>query len=223
MNNLFKNYIKNSTIIHNLASLFINLIPTFVLHNVEKYKIIRYSIENTYMDSVKGDYLEFGTLTGSSLNHAINSYKKFHKNQNTYIYTFDSYEGFPVEIHKIFKSSDYIGNFNKVLKVASKYKNCEVVKGFFKDTLKKLKLRNKIKKISIVFIDCDLAKSSIDVFKFIKPRLSFGSLLIIDDFFNVDINKDSIKNQFYKHFKRKDFEVVRYFGLQGIVFRYFKK
>lgn len=218
-----QNYIKNSTFVHNLASIFSNIIPTFILHNFEKYKIIRFTIENAFMDSIEGDYLEFGTFTGSSLNHSINCYKKIYKNQNIKIYSFDSFQGFPEENHKIFKSEDYIGNYSNALKIASKYKNCKIIKGFFKDTLNDDSLKNEIKKISIVFIDCDLAISSTDIFEFIKPRLNYGAFIIIDDFFNIDFNKKSIRNELYKKFDKADLEVTRYFGLQGVVFRYFRQ
>tara|TARA_Y100000996_G_C22513053_1_gene639246 strand:- start:84 stop:749 length:666 start_codon:yes stop_codon:yes gene_type:complete len=217
---MIKNFIKDSLIVQNLASIFSNLIPTFILHNFEKYKVIRFTIENVFMDSVEGDYLEFGTFTGSSLNHAINSYKIIYKNQNTKIYSFDSFQGFPEENHKIFKSNDYLGNYSNAIKVASKYKNCKIVKGFFKDTLNDEVLKNEINKISIVFIDCDLAISSKDIFDFIKSRLSYGSFIIIDDFFNIDFAKNSIRNEFYKRFQKSDFEITRYFGLQGVVLRY---
>ena len=140
---------------------------------------------------------------------------------NKKIYTFDSFEGFPIENHKIFKSEDYIGNYSKVLNVSKKYKNCQVIKGFFKDTLKDKTLNNDIKKISVAFIDCDLAISSKDIFEFIKPKLNFGSFIIIDDFFNVDYNNQSIKQEFYKYFDISQFEITRYFGLQGVVIRYF--
>ena len=74
-----KDLVKNNTFLHNLASIVSNLVPTFIIHNFEKFKAIRFTIENAYMDSIDGDYLEFGSLTGSSLNHAINCYKKIYK------------------------------------------------------------------------------------------------------------------------------------------------
>lgn len=216
-----KNFIKNNSIIHNFASFISCFIPIFIVHNFEKYKIIRFTIENAYMDDIEGEYLEFGSLTGSSLNHAINCYKKTYINIKPKIFAFDSFEGFPEENHKIFRSNEFKGNYSKVKKIALKYDDCKVIKGFFDKTLKDETLKNEIKKISITFIDCDLAISSKDIFEFIKPRLSFGSFIIIDDFYNVDFKKNSIRHEFYKFFQNTDFEITNFFGLNGVVIRFF--
>ena len=217
----FKNFIKDNSIIHNLASLISCFIPIFIVHNFEKYKIIRFTIENAYMDDIEGEYLEFGSLTGSSLNHAINCYKKTYINIKPKIFAFDSFEGFPEENHKIFRNNEFKGSYSKVKKIASKHDDCRVIKGFFDKTLKDETLKNEIKKISITFIDCDLAISSKDIFEFIKPRLSFGSFIIIDDFYNVDFKKNSIRHEFYKFFQNTDFEITNFFGLNGVVIRFF--
>lgn len=216
-----KNFIKNNTILHNLASMVSNFIPTFIIHNFEKYKAIRFTIENAYMDSINGDYLEFGSLTGSSLNHAINCYKKIYKKDYVKMFAFDSFKGFPESNHKIFKSENYIGSYEKVKKIGSKHPNCRIIKGFFSETLKDDFLKKEIKKISITFIDCDLAVSSKDIFEFIKPRLSFGSYLIIDDYYNIDFNKNSISKEFNKYFSKSEFQITGFFGLHGVIIRFF--
>jgi hypothetical protein len=73
-------------------------------------------------------------------------------------------------------------------------------------------------------VDCDLAISSQDVFKFIKPRLVNGAFIMIDDYFNLDKNKNSIQQEFVKHFEiNKDVFKFKEFGVAGIVFRYNKK
>ena len=216
-----KDLVKNNTFLHNIASIVSNLVPTFIIHNFEKFKAIRFTIENAYMDSIDGDYLEFGSLTGSSLNHAINCYKKIYKKENVKIFAFDSFEGFPEDNHKIFKSQNYTGNYEKVKKIALRHSNCRIIKGFFRNTLKDDNLKKEIKKISITFIDCDYAISSKDIFEFIKPKLSYGSYLIIDDFHNIDFNKNSISKEFNKLFNKSDYQITGYFGLHGVIIRFF--
>ena len=83
-------------------------------------------------------------------------------------------------------------------------------------------VKEKINKISIAFIDCDLALSSIPVFSFIKNRMVNGSFIVIDDYFNIDKNGKNIRAEFLKTFK-VDEEVFLFstYGLGGVVFRYF--
>ena len=63
--------ISKLTILHKIASIFINLIPFFILHNLSKYYELRKSFELIKMDKIEGDYCEFGCFTGASLRHAI--------------------------------------------------------------------------------------------------------------------------------------------------------
>ena len=107
-------------------------------------------------------------------------------------YGFDSFEGFPVEVHSEFSSAQFIPNYKLVKKLEKKFDNCSIIKGFFSETLKDKVIKENIKNISVAFIDCDLGLSSEPVFEFIKSRLSNGSYIVIDDFYNIDENKDSI-------------------------------
>ena len=105
-----------------------------------------------------------------------------------------------------------------------KFSNCTIVKGFFDKTLKDEKISKSINKISFAFIDCDLAYSAKSVFEFIKPRLSHGAYIMIDDYFNIDKNRNSIFESINEFFEvNKDIFVHSYFGNAGIVFRCFKK
>ena len=105
-----------------------------------------------------------------------------------------------------------------------KYKGINIIKGFFSESLNDIQIKDKIKNISLAFIDCDLAVSSYEAFKFIKPRLNDGAFIMIDDYFNLDTNKNSIQQEFVKHFEiNKDVFKFKEFGIGGIVFRYKKK
>ncbi len=51
-------------------------------------------------------------------------------------YGFDSFEGFPIEIHNEFKSENFKPDYEMVKKLEKKFSNCTIVKGFFDKTLK---------------------------------------------------------------------------------------
>jgi len=217
------NFIANSRLIHNLVSYFVNYVPILFTHNFSKYQSVKKILYAVKIDKIEGDYCEFGCFTGACLNHALNFHKLNMPEKKMNFYGFDSFEGFPVEIHSEFTSKQFIPNFNLVKKLEKKFKNCIIIKGFFSDTLRDEEVKKKIKNISVAFIDCDLGISAEPVFEFIKPILQNGSYIIIDDYFNIDQNGDSILKRVNKHFKiNQDIFIHNYFGNAGIVFKFIK-
>lgn len=215
--------ISRLSFLHKLASMMVSFLPFFILHNFSKYHELRKSVQIIEMDEIDGDYCEFGCFTGAALNHVlrITSKNKFLSQKK--IYGFDSFEGFPEEIHKKFKSEDFIANYDDVKKIEEKSNGrCKIIKGFFNEVLNEEKIKNEIQKISLVFVDCDLAISSEPVFNFIKNRLVNGSFIVIDDYYNIDKNGKSIRQEFLKNFEiNKEVFLFSTYGLGGIVFKYY--
>ena len=48
-----------------------------------------------------------------------------------------------------------------------------------------------------------------------------GSYLMIDDFTNIDPDGNSIRDLFHEKFQNFDYEVTSYFGIDGVVIRFF--
>ncbi len=218
------NIISKLTFLHKIASIIVNIMPFFILHNFSKYYELRKSIEMINMDKIEGDYCEFGCFTGASLRHVIRLTSKSNFLNKKLIYGFDSFEGFPEEVHSQFKSENFITDYNQVKKLEEKGNGrCRIIKGFFSESLERENIKKDIKKISIAFVDCDLAVSSESVFDFIKERLVNGSVIMMDDFFNIDKNGNSIKREFIKRFELNN-NVVLFstYGLGGVVFKYYE-
>ena len=216
-------FISTSRFIHNMASFFVKIIPLFVLHNFSKYFSIKKILYSVNIDNIEGDYCEFGCFTGASLNHALNTYNAYMKNKKMTFYGFDSFEGFPIEVHEEFKSEFFIPDFEMVKKLEYKFNNCKIIKGFFDKSLTDEELAKSINKISFAFIDCDLGYSAKSVFEFIKPRLSNGAFIMIDDFYNIDKTNNSIFKTMKGYFSfDKDVFIHSYFGNGGVTFKYFK-
>ena len=174
------------------------------------------------MDKIKGDYCEFGCFTGASLNHVLRVTSKDAFLKEKKIYGFDSFSGFPKEVHSEFKSEIFTADYDKVKKIEVKSKGrCIIKKGFFNDVLNNEDLKNEIQKISLAFIDCDLAISSQPVFEFIKNRMVNGSFIVIDDYFNIDQEGNSIREEFKKYFDiNKNVFKFSSYGLGGVVYQY---
>ena len=220
MKNKIIKFIANSRLIHFLSSLFIRIQPKFIQHNLSKYHQLNKLIHTLIMDGMKNTtYIEFGCFTGAALYHAIRcDYSKSIK-----FYGLDSLEGFPEEVHDVFKSDDFKADYKFVKKLEEKFpKRVEIIKGYFDDSLNLDKMK-KIDNISLAFIDCDLYSSTKPVVEYLKNRLENGAFIMIDDFYNIDKNGRSIKDIFFKYFQiNKNIFHCGYFGIHGSVFRYFK-
>ena len=99
-------------------------------------KKILYSVN---IDNIKGDYCEFGCFTGAALNHALRLHEKYMPNRDMIFYGFDSFCGFPTEVHQEFSSAVFKSDFEFVKKLEKKFNRCKIVKGFFENSLKKKK------------------------------------------------------------------------------------
>ena len=139
----------------------------------------------------QGDYLEFGVWEGRSFAFAYHQAKRYDLDME--FFAFDSFKGLP-EIGNddartgIFKKGDYScseENFTKnMIHSGVNVEDIQIISGFYSDTLKPSLLSElRIKKASIVFIDCDLYPSTRLALEFITDILETGSFLIFDDWF----------------------------------------
>ena len=174
-------------------------------HNLNKFIQIYKIWNNIKLDSIKGDYIEFGIFKGKSLYHSVKTAKKINAEKNITFWGLDSFEGFPVENHEFYKAKNFKASKSKVKKSFNKYKNVKIIDGYFEDTLSSDELQN-IENISFAFIDCDIYESAQVAFKFIKSKMTKGGFIMIDDFTSIDKNGNYIAKSFFDIFD--DREVV---------------
>ncbi len=136
-----------------------------------------------------GDYLEFGVFNGNS----IGSMYLAKENTNTKsvrLFGFDAFEGLPVgsenEDGGVWKRGFYSCSFEQMGKCLRERivdpDKITWVKGWYNETLtNELKEKYKIKKLGIVFIDCDTYSSSKTVLDFIAPLITEPVILCFDD------------------------------------------
>ena len=128
-------------------------------HNLNKFIQIYKIWNNIKLDSIQGDYIEFGIFKGKSLYHSVKTAKKINAEKNITFWGLDSFEGFPVENHEFYKAKNFKASKSKVKKSFNKYKNVKIIDGYFEDTLSSDELQN-IENISFAFIDCDIYESA---------------------------------------------------------------
>ena len=182
----------NIELFQNFTSNIISKLNPAVIHNVGKYLALKKAFYLSAIDSVEGDYHEFGIFKGSSFTHAIRCSKnniKFDKNLSEMIfYGFDSFEGFgqldDSEKHSFYTDINFKTSYNKVFKRVKKVidkSRFSIIDGFFEETLNKKILS---KKSRIAFIDSDTYSSAQLALNYLLPALQEGTILILDDYFS---------------------------------------
>lgn len=170
-----------------------NLNPA-VIHNIEKYIALKKVSYLTSIESIDGDYLEFGVFRGSSFSHSIrswNRHKHLSDNKTMNFFGFDSFEGFgkleESELHSFYTNENFSSDYNKVfkkIKRGSKGLTFKLIKGFFEKTLANGPKEYGIEKAKIIFIDSDTYSSANYAFNFCKDIVQEGTYIILDDFFS---------------------------------------
>lgn len=180
-------------------------------------KLLKFCVLNR---PLTGNYFEFGSHSGRTFTTALKYFGKkswFNKKNNTKFYSFDSFEGLPdveenneQEIWGKGKFATSIKEFEQILKNKGyENENYELIKGFYHDTLTKdLKQRLLQEgKASMVYIDCDLYYSTVPVLDFIKDFLKEGTLIIFDDWYCFNGNKDRGQQKAFNEFKENNLDI----------------
>lgn len=136
-----------------------------------------------------GDYLEFGVFNGSSLSSMYLTAKK-EGLESMRFFGFDAFEGLPKDAENeddgIWKKGFYTCSFEKMQNCLKRKnidpKDINWVNGWYKNTLNEKTIKKfDLKKIGIVFIDCDTYSSSKAALEFIRPLLKEEAILCFDD------------------------------------------
>ena len=203
------------------------LILSFLIRNisgdyygaVSKYYVINNIWSNIKLDSIEGDYIEFGIFKGKSIRHSYKVAKKNNILDKRKFWGLDSFEGFPVENHNFYTSENFAVSYKKVVKQLKKYENIEIIKGYFSEVLNSKEML-RINKVAFAFVDCDIYESTIDIFSFIKKRITNGGFIMIDDYTSIDNNGNTISKSFLENFEiNKNVHVFGYYS-NGVIFRY---
>lgn len=202
-----------------ILSFLIRIISGDYYDTTSKFYVINNIWNNIKLDSIEGDYIEFGIFKGKSLFHSFSVAKKNKITDSRIFWGLDSFEGFPVENHSFYKSKNFKVSYEKVLKQLKKYENIKIEKGYFSEVLNKDNV-SEINKIAFAFVDCDIYESTLDVFNFLKKRMTNGGFIMIDDYTSIDNNGNTISKGFLENFEiDKNVYVFGYYS-NGVIFRY---
>lgn len=145
---------------------------------------------------IVGAYMEFGCFGANTIRFAWNAFGHFGWD----FYAFDSFEGLPaiaeIDRQAIWQKGKLAMGEEEFRRVATSIGmpdyRLRTIKGFYRDSLTK-QLATSIlpQKAAVIYIDCDLYESAVDVLRWIPPFLQQGTLIAFDDWdaFLADPNK----------------------------------
>lgn len=218
--------------LQNWASGFIARLNPAVIHNLEKYYVLKKVHYLSAIEDVEGDYLEFGVFTGSSFCHSIRCCKKMstlnRKLLTTRFFGFDSFAGFGAlseeDKHPFYTDENFSTSLSQVKKRVEKVAQnlkFHLVPGFFSDSLKKGAAALGISKSRIIFIDSDTYASAAEALTFCLPTIQNGTFIILDDYFSYKGSEDrGVAKAFSEFLEQGRFSVrhVFVYGMGGTVY-----
>lgn len=119
-----------------------------------------------------GLVLEFGVATGRTLNHfaRVLPFKT--------IYGFDGFKGLPEDWTSRMRKGFFARNNLPAVR-----KNCELVVGWFDDTLPEF-VQQHDQPIALLHVDCDLYSSAVTVLNALKNQIVPGTVIVFDEYMN---------------------------------------
>lgn len=134
---------------------------------------------------LEGLYLEFGVFSGKTINQIAEL------KPDQIIYGFDSFEGLP----ETWRTGFYEKKFATDM-LPEVHDNVRLIKGWFSDTLPVF-LEEHTEQCAFIHVDCDLYLSAKCVFENLKNRITKGTIIVFDEYFNYP----SWKEHEYKAFQ----------------------
>lgn len=118
----------------------------------------------------EGLILEFGVASGRTINHIAQMTRR-------QVDGFDSFSGLPEKWRTGFSK----GAFAQTMPAVAG--NVSLHKGWFTETLPPF-LEGKPERVALVHVDCDLYSSTAFIFSALKTRITSGTVIVFDDYFN---------------------------------------
>lgn len=155
-----------------------------------EYGMIAQAFQFASINRVQGDYLEFGLWQGRTFRYA-RQMKRLRQLHSMKMWGFDSFQGLPQVddcAGNIWREGDFActeTDLKRILRAAgfAPYEY-ELVPGWYEHSLNdSVHDRLRGRSAAIVYIDCDLYESTIQVLRFLERYLVNGTIVCFDDYY----------------------------------------
>lgn len=208
-----------------------------LLSYTERDRMLLTSMEFVNACRVEGDYMEFGVYKGQTFKAAYHFAQLRHRDKMRF-YAFDSFEGLPKvkgidkTKYNMYNEGDFgcsTEEFKKILKKNGvSMEKVRLIPGWFNKTLnKKTKKKFNINKAAVIYVDCDLYESAVDILDFIKDVVQDGTVIMFDDWFAFRADPNKGERRAFTEFLKKNRKITvtefHKFGWHGNSFIIHKK
>ena len=152
--------------------------------------------------NIKGDVVEFGVWNGNNLItlKKIFDYFKIKKN----IIGYDNFKGMPTSDKKNY----FVGEIDLInyIKKFFRLGNIKIIKD---DIMNLEKYYKDFPKLSMIYIDCDLYKTTSKILETLSDKLNKNGLIVFDEAnFNINKGEGKAAREFYKKNKKKFDKII---------------
>ena len=170
----------------------------------DRFELLKYAISK--VNPNLSLFLEFGVYKGESINYVANLISP------NKIFGFDSFEGLPEKWRAGFDKGTF-----KLDDLPIVLSNVKLIKGLFSDSLP-IFLEKNTDKCAFIHIDCDLYSSTVEIFDLLFKRITKGTVIVFDEYFNFP-NWEAGEHKAFMEFVNKhhsNYEFIGYnrFGSQ---------
>lgn len=123
--------------------------------------------------TLPGPILEFGVFSGETINTLAAALPE------RQLFGFDSFEGLPEAWAGLDK-----GHFSTGKRLPVVQPNVELLVGWFDQSLPAFLKAHAVEQVPLLHIDCDLYSSTQTVFRLLGDRITSGTIIVFDEYFN---------------------------------------
>jgi hypothetical protein len=141
------------------------------------------------VNGISGDYVEFGSEGANTLSRAHDAIQAM--GVPRHLWAFDSFEGLPPaadprDDHPMWRPGMGSGldRFHELCAGYGVPRDAyTAVVGYYEDTLPTLGDGGAPTDIALAYVDCNMYSSTVEVLRFLRPRLKHGMVVAFDDYF----------------------------------------